>query len=113
MGLDFLYTFGYDLASMHVHPMSNDGQQDYFTVTGIEPEVAFPTQIAVIHNSILITTLIAQTVFNYSSFRWRSILWDFLEHIRSAIDKGCKEYMVTSLKIIEFKRNKQNLAERN
>lgn len=111
--MDFLYTFGFDLASMHVHPMSNDGQQDYYTVTGIAPEFSFPTQIAVIHNSILIMTLIAQTVFNYSSFRWRSILWDFLDHIRSAIDTGSKEYMTTSLKIIEFRQNKQGLSEKS
>lgn len=113
MGLDFLYKFGYDLASMHVHPMSNDGQQDYFTVTGIAPAVTFPTQIAVIHNSILTTTMIAQNVFNYSSFRWRSVLWDFLEQIRDAINTGSKEYVVTCLKIVKFVQDGQRLAVRN
>ena len=96
MGMDFLYKFGYDLASMHVHPMSNDGQQDYFTVTGLEPSVAFPTQIAVIHNSILTTTMIAQNVFNFSSFRWRTVLWDFIDQIRDAINTG-SEHLGSSL----------------
>ncbi|MCU7999419.1 DUF5677 domain-containing protein [Shewanella sp. SM95] len=110
IGLDFLYKFGYDLASMHVHPMSNDGQQDFYTITGIEPVDEFPSQIAVIHNSILTTTMITQNVFNYSSFKWRAILWDFIEHIRNAIDTGDKEYMLSYMKIVKFKQENQCLA---
>ncbi|OEF94667.1 DUF5677 domain-containing protein [Vibrio splendidus] len=113
MGMDFLYKFGYDLASMHVHPMSNDGQQDYFTVTGIEPSVEFPTQIAVVHNSILTTTMIAQNVFNYSSLRWRKLLWDFIDQIRDAINTGNKDYMITYLKIAELARQSQRLAAKD
>ncbi|ENG5983668.1 DUF5677 domain-containing protein [Vibrio sp. 1641] len=113
MGMDFLYKFGYDLASMHVHPMSNDGQQDYFTITGIEPSVEFPSQISVVHNSILTTTMIAQNVFNYSSLGWRSILWDFIEQIRDAINTGDKNYMVTYLKVAELASQGQRLAARN
>lgn len=110
IGLDFLYKFGYDLASMHVHPMSNDGQQDFYTITGFEPIDEFPSQIAVIHNSILTTTMITQNVFNYSSFKWRTILWDFIEHIRNAIDTGDKEYMLSYIKIVKFKQENHRLA---
>ncbi len=31
LNMRFLYRFGYDYASTHVHPMANDGQQDFFT----------------------------------------------------------------------------------
>lgn len=113
IGMDFLYKFGYDLASMHVHPMSNDGQQDYYTITGIESSDKFPSQIAVIHNSILTTTMIAQNVFNYSSFKWRNIIFDFIEHIRNAICTGDKEYMLTYIKIIKLKQDSQILAVKN
>ncbi|MGO2474516.1 MAG: DUF5677 domain-containing protein, partial [Vibrio litoralis] len=95
---------------MHVHPMSNDGQQDFFTITGIESVDKLPSQIAVIHNSILTTTMIAQNVFNYSSFQWRAVLWNFIEHIRDAISTGDKEYMLTYMKIVKLKQDKQNLT---
>jgi len=110
IGMDFLYKFGYDLASMHVHPMSNDGQQDFFTITGIESVDKFPSQIAVVHNSILTTTMIAQNVFNCSSLQWRAVLYDFIDHIRDAICTGDKQYMLTYMKIVKFKQDNQSLA---
>ncbi|OCH59920.1 hypothetical protein A6D98_02075 [Aliivibrio fischeri] len=113
MGMDFLYKFGYDLASMHVHPMSNDGQQDYFTITGIEPLESFPTQITVIHNSILTATMIMQNVFNYSSYGWRKILWDFIEQVREAINTDSIAYKFTFLKIANCVQDSQRLAEIN
>ncbi|MEJ6079879.1 DUF5677 domain-containing protein [Vibrio sp. 1-Bac 57] len=113
MGMDFLYKFGYDLASMHVHPMSCDGQQDYFTITGIESQEDFPTQISVLHNSILTTTMITQDVFNHSSFAWITVLWDFVEQIRDAINTGNKSYQFTYLKIVNAVEEKRILKQSN
>jgi hypothetical protein len=69
MDLAFLYKYGYDYGSMHVHPMSDDGRQDFFTITKLEPAPRFPEQITLLHNSALITTLILQEAVNWSSFR--------------------------------------------
>ena len=113
MGMDFLYKFGYDLASMHIHPMSNDGQQDFYTITGIEPSVSFPSQISVLHDSILTVTLMTQNIFNYSSFAWRKVLWDFLDQIRGAIDTGADEYKLTYLKIVSYVQSKHPLKQEN
>ena len=57
--------------------------------------------------------MIAQNVFNYSSLGWRSILWDFIEQIRDAINTGDKNYMVTYLKVAELASQGQRLAARN
>ena len=35
LNMRFLYRFGYDFGSTHVHPMANDGQQDFFTITKV------------------------------------------------------------------------------
>lgn len=99
MGLEFLYKYGYDFASRYVHPMSDDGQQDLFTITKLEPAPKFPDWSSVLSNSILINSLLLYWALNYSSFRWRSLLWDYIEHIQSFSHKGNEEYQKTYLKL--------------
>ena len=41
MNMEFLYNHGYDYASMHVHPMSDDGYQDFYTITKIESSIKY------------------------------------------------------------------------
>ncbi len=92
MALDFLYKYGYDFASTHVHPMANDGQQDFYTITNLEPTSKFPDQISVLSNSILATSLLLQEALNQSSFRWRRLLWDYIDQIRLFLDKGSDSF---------------------
>lgn len=99
MGLEFLYKYGYDFASRHVHPMSDDGQQDIFTITKLEPAPKFPDWSSVLSNSILINSLLLYEALNYSSFRWRSLLWDYIKHIESFLHEGNEEYQKTYLKL--------------
>jgi len=99
MDMDFLYKFGYDMASMHVHPMANDGQQDFYTITKLSSSLQFPSQISVLNNSILISTMILQGVLNFSSFGWRKVLWDYIDEIRSFLDDGNQDYRLPFLKM--------------
>ena len=73
MKLPFLYTYSYDYASSHVHPMANDGSEDFFTITKLEPRPDFPSYVSVLHNSLLISCLIVQEALNQSDFQWRRI----------------------------------------
>ena len=99
MNLDFMYKYGYDFASAHVHPMANDGQQDFFTITKLEPAPRFPDQISVLSNSILASSLFLQEALNQSSFGWRRVLWDYLDQIRSFLDHGNDSYKETFIKL--------------
>jgi hypothetical protein len=99
-GLSFLYNFGYDYASTHVHPMANDGSEDFFTLTGLKPKPDFPSQISVLHNSLLVSCLILQEALNQSELGWRSIVYDFLDHIMRFLDTGSVEYQTTFTKIV-------------
>ena len=60
MDLSFLYKYGYDFASTHVHPMANDGHQDFYTMTKLEPAPRFPDHISVLSNSILASSVLLQ-----------------------------------------------------
>lgn len=99
MEMDFLYHYGYDYASTHVHPMANDGEEDFFTITKIKPLEPFPSHISLLSNTILAVTLILQEALNYSSFSWRKILWDFIDQIREMLEFGNNNYAQTLIKI--------------
>jgi len=90
--LSFLYRFGYDFASMHVHPMANDGEQDFFTVTRLEAPALFPDQMSLLSNTLLAATLILQEVLNQSAYKWRRILWDYIDGVRHFLGTGDDSY---------------------
>lgn len=104
MGMEFLYKYGYDYASMHVHPMADDGQQDFYTITKLEPSPKFPSFISVISNTILTCSMILQDAMNHSSFKWRKILWDFLEEVRELLGNGDTSYQLSFLKLARISK---------
>jgi Family of unknown function (DUF5677) len=100
-GLDmgFLYHFGYDFASSHIHPMANDGQQDFYTITKLEPVPDFPEHRVVLSNSLLINTMLIQQGLNSSTFSWRPLVYDFLHDIRHMLGTGSEDYKISFLKL--------------
>jgi hypothetical protein len=86
-GLDFLYKFGYYIASMHTHPMATDGEAEFHKLTGLEPNPYKDfDHTTLIKNSILINTLIQQVIFNNLDFRFRGLVYSFLEETRKNIN---------------------------
>lgn len=88
MGLGLLYAYGYDFASTHVHPMANDGQEDFFRLTGLQPAPNFPDWSVVLNNSVLIASMIAQEALNASKLSWRSVVYDAVDGIRQYLEGG-------------------------
>ncbi|HEX8684547.1 MAG TPA: hypothetical protein VF707_19675, partial [Ardenticatenaceae bacterium] len=95
----FLYKFGYDYASTHVHPMANDGEEDFLRVTGLagDPDI---DQRVLLHNSILIQLLLIQQGLNASELQWRALVYDFLDHGVEFLESGSKRYGLTVFKIV-------------
>ncbi len=112
MNMEFLYKYGYDFSSAHVHPMSNDGHQDFFTITKLTPAPRFPSQITVIHNTLLAATMTLQDGLTHSLFRWRRLLWDCIDQIRLVLDNGDTEYQLTFVKLADVFKN-ETLCESN
>ena len=88
MHLDFLFKYGYDYASKLVHPMANDGQEDFYIQLDLPEINKFPDNISVLQNSCLVVKLIIQEGLNISSFRWREGMFDFLDNFIKFIDIG-------------------------
>ena len=100
LDMRFLYLFGYDFGSTHVHPMANDGQQDFFTITKLEPALAFPDQRAVLSNTLLVGTMIVQQGLNASTpLSWRALIYNFLDDLRRFLDTGADDYKLTFMKL--------------
>ena len=110
MHLEMLYLYGYDFASTHVHPMANDGYEDFFTITKLEPRPIFPDQRAVLSNTLLVATLIVQEGLNASHMSWRAIVDDFLDELRNFLDNGAAEYKLTFRKLGELFRQNVKLC---
>jgi hypothetical protein len=98
MDLGFLYRFGYDYASTHVHPMASDGEADFNALIAAPRAVVLP-DATVVRNSILVQSMLVQEAFNVSQLRWRAIAYDFLDQVRVFIGTGDPQFHVTFYKI--------------
>jgi len=98
MDLGFLYRFGYDYASTHVHPMSGDGEADFTRLISAPHVVTIP-DATVVRNSILVQSMLVQEAFNVSQMRWRAIAYDFLDQIRRFLGTGDPMFHKTFYKI--------------
>ncbi|MBV1884598.1 MAG: hypothetical protein KUG82_23365 [Pseudomonadales bacterium] len=100
MNMSFFYKYGYDFGSTHVHPMADDGQEDFYNITGLEPRPKFPDQSMVFSNSVVVATMIAQDVLNYSNLNWAAVTYNYLERVRESMnDENYMEYEVDVARI--------------
>lgn len=98
MDLGFLYRFGYDYASTHVHPMASDGEADFSTLIS-PPNALTPPDATVVWNSILAQTMLVQEALNVSRMRWRAIVYDFLGQMRGFLTTGDPQFHATFYRI--------------
>ena len=87
MGLGFLYRFGYDYASTHIHPMADDGEADFGRLTSPSQTVA-PGDATVVRNSLLVESILIQEALNVSSLKWCAIVYDFLDQVKHFAGEG-------------------------
>ncbi|HOG48381.1 MAG TPA: DUF5677 domain-containing protein [Anaerolineae bacterium] len=112
LNLGFLYYYGYDFASRYVHPMADDGSEDFYTTTKLEPTPAFPDHRSVLSNTLLVMTLIVQKGLNASSLSWHAAIYDFVRDLREFLDCGIERYKVSFPKIVHMIEQGMELSAR-
>lgn len=112
MGLTFLYRYGYDFASQHVHPMANDGQEDFFNITSLEPKPNFPEWRMVLSNSVLAASLIAQEALNASTLSWCRVVYDAVDGVRNFLLSASPEHHLPLAKMGKMFEEHIPLAQR-
>lgn len=109
-GLDFLYKFGYDYASMHTHPMASDGDFEFHQLTGLEPNPHKEfTYSELSLNAILIAALAMREIMNAMSFKFRGICYSFLDEICKEINGEKNECKDTFYKLVILISNQNPL----
>lgn len=115
--LYFIYKFGYDYASSHVHPMANDGMIEYFNLIPNPPREIVEHEKHQSHlitkNSTLVASLIVNECLNNSSLKWRAIVFNFIDSFRKAINDLQNEFELDFAKIKQFIDENQPLAQKN
>ncbi len=112
MDLTFLYRYGYDYASQHVHPMANDGQEDFFNIIRLEPKPSFPEWGIVLSNSLLVASLIIQEALNASTLSWRRVVYDAVDGVRSFLLSAVPEHHLPLAKVSMMFKEHLPLAHR-
>lgn len=114
--LYFLYKFGYDYASTHVHPMANDGMVEYFRMVKNPPPTVVSNfnyqTLTIMKNSALISSLTANSCLNFSSFKWRTLVFNFIESFRQAMNDQPNEFELNFHRMKIFVDNNEPLGER-
>jgi len=98
-GWDFLYKYAYDQASAHVHPMANDGEQEFHRLTKLAEPRECGDYRPILNNSCLAMLLLIQEGLNISNFRWRRLIFDFLSDFLAFLRDGSRAYVITYCKI--------------
>ena len=102
-GFYFLYSFGYDYASTHVHPMANDGMMEYYRMIRKPPSDIvehFDHQTGLItQNSTLVSSMTVTECLNISSFKWMQLVYNFIDSFRLAINDQENEFQLNFLRM--------------
>jgi hypothetical protein len=112
MDLTFLYRYGYDYASHHVHPLANDGQEDFFNICHLEPKPNFPEWGIVLSNSILVASLIVQEALNASTLSWYRVVYDAVDGVRNFLLSAAPEHHLPLAKVSMMFKEHLPLAQR-
>ena len=114
MDLTFLYSYGYDYASRYVHPMADDGQEDFYNITHLQPRPDFGESAAtvVLSNSILIASMIDQEALNASSLSWMAVVYDAIDGVRNFLGTGTLDHHIPLAKVGVMFKEDTPLAKR-
>lgn len=107
----FLYKYGYDHASARVHPMADDGLQDFHIITGLEPAPTFPDQSAVLTNTLLVDTMIIQDAMNASTMSWMSLVYNTLTDVRASLGSDDVDFSERVAQLVAAYRQGTALSE--
>lgn len=113
----FLYQFGYDHASTHVHPMANDGLVEYFASYSedvpehISEHVKLQSQI-ILKNASLVSSLTITACLNSSNYKWRRLIYNFLETFNDCLDCYSDEFETNYIKMNSLVKEGLPLGEK-
>ena len=101
----FLYDAGYDFASGFVHPVADDGGDDYLHLMGRSQEVVEINGDILLRDARLIAVLQIQKFMSQPEHNWRNVLNDLLNAFMKRIEGKNIEYTKTLSGVIHIHEN--------
>ena len=101
MNLPILYRLSYDTPSMEVHPMADDGKEEFDTLLGLDSET-FGDERTVLQNSLVLQFLLIRYGFSAASVRWRSFVNDFMEEFFLYVESGDPHHLLNAVRILAY-----------
>ena len=92
--LPVVYRVGYDYPSTEVHPMADDGKEDFARLVGLQSE-SYGDERAVLHNSLLMQILLANHGLASCRVLWRGFVDDFYDQLICLLESGSHDYLLT------------------
>ena len=102
--LPILYRVGYDYASTVVHPMADDGKEDFAQLLGGEWD-SNENSLIILHNSLLVYIILINTGLVSSSVLWRKFVDEFYDQLLSFLETGASDYVSTYQKALTLDPN--------
>lgn len=99
MNLSAIYSLGYNPASGEVHPMADDGKEEFHDLLGI-PLETYGDDRTVLHNSIVTQFLVVHYGMSGCDLLWRGFVSDFMEHWLSFVENVSKEELAGALLLL-------------
>ena len=97
----FIYSIGYDPASAEVHPMADDGKEEFHKLFGLELESYGDDRIP-LQNSLVMQFLLVRYGISGCDVQWRDFVSDFLDLWFSFLETGSLEKLVQAQQVLTF-----------
>lgn len=111
LDMKFLYDHGYDIASMAVHPMYNDGEQELQMMINPEFKNQMVDKRDVIHNSLLYAVYTINKSMGDIGFRWCKPVIDFFDQTLEFLKSEESCYEAPFLRIVSCSKNNMPLCQ--
>jgi len=94
MKLDFLYTYGYEVASSYVHPMADEGSQELEELIANTVRSLGSEKASLLQNACFALLLLVRYSVKYSSMAWDSRYSSFVDAMMKYTGTGDKASIV-------------------
>ena len=100
MKLGILYKLAYDFPSTEVHPMADDGKEEFAALLG-SPLESYGDSRLILHNSLILQFLLVQKGLGACNVLWRGFVSDFLEQWFSFFEVDSRGSLLNIQKILD------------
>lgn len=99
--LSHIYRVAYDYPSTEVHPMADDGKEDFARLLGL-PLESYGGESVVLHNSLVTQIYLSNRGLRACDVVWRAFVSDFFDQMLSLLESGSREYMISFQKAMSL-----------